>query len=157
MNGKRSDNHISTVAVLAVFLVLIFCVVTVLVSGAGVYRRIVRRTAASNAERVFGQYFFQKVQAAGSPDRVTTEPFGSGKALVIGETLGGGEYRTYLYTDGIKLREVFVPEGTVPEFGSGEEIMETGPLGFIVEDGLLTVASEKWTPLFINLTGGSAE
>ena len=153
MNTKESNNHISTIAVLAVFIILAFCVVSVLISGANIFKNIVNRTDGTYSERVVHQYIFNKVRSADSMDAVSVRPFGSGTALYIRENVEGKDYNTVIYSDNGSLKEIYASAGVDVDPAFGEEIMKTGDVRFELDDSLLKV-NISGQELYIDLSTG---
>lgn len=133
--GKK--NSISGIAALLVFAVFAVSILSVLMSGAGVYQRLSQRDQSAYQSRTGIQYMATKVRQAESIPGI--ESFGDGEALVLSQQIGGVVYLTRIYCHDGWLRELFsVANGQFsPE--AGEKILPMDAL-FLEQDGsLLTV------------------
>ena len=140
------------VFVLLLFCVFAVCVLSVLLTGAGAYRRLTERDRVSYDRRTAAQYIAEKVRQADTWDDVSVEE-------IDGET-----YLTRIYYHDGYIRELFCAADAEMEPGDGEQIIETcdlkispGPTGheIIAEmtDGtgettrlVLTLRCERGTP-----------
>lgn len=135
---------------LLVFLLFALCLLLVLLTGAGVYRGLVRRGEESYAARTTVQYIATRVRQAGD---VAVEEFGGCKALVFPETIDGERYLTRVYCHEGWLMELF-STGTAelsPE--DGERVLEAEDLLVQLEGNLLTVRTGEQT-LYLHLREG---
>lgn len=137
MRTKETANHISTIAVLIVFCILAFCVLYVLISGAGVYKSIVDRTENTFSERVLSQYIQNKIHSAGSADAISIEELDGTSMFCIEEEIDGEAYKTCIYSNEGYLQELFLMEGEEPDLSSGEKITSCAGICFHIENGLL--------------------
>lgn len=140
MREYRRGSPISALAALVVFCLFAAGVLSVLLSGAGVYRRLTQRDEQSYDRRTCVQVVATKVRQAPAPDSVSLSEFGQGPALVIREEVGGATYCTRLYCQDGWLMELFSPlEGDfAPE--DGEKLLPAQGLALTLEEGLLHVA-----------------
>ena len=135
---------------LLVFLLFALCLLLVLLTGAGVYRGLVRRGEERYAARTTVQYIATRVRQAGD---VAVEEFGGCKALVFPETIDGERYLTRVYCHEGWLMELF-STGTAelsPE--DGERVLEAEDLLVQLEGNLLTVRTGEQT-LYLHLREG---
>ena len=135
---------------LLVFLLFALCLLLVLLTGAGVYRGLVRRGEERYAARTTVQYIATRVRQAGD---VAVEEFGGCKALVFPETIDGERYLTRVYCHEGWLMELF-STGTAelsPE--DGERVLEAEDLQVQLEGNLLTVRTGEQT-LYLHLREG---
>lgn len=139
MKKNAGKNSISTLGALMVFALFAACVLCVLLSGAGVYRRLVNGGQEHYARRTMTQYIATRVQQSKNGTYISTEPFGSGEALVIAEEIDGETYLTRIYSHEGWLKELFAHE--MGEFApeDGEKLLPAGALSCAIEQGLLTV------------------
>ena len=152
------------VFVLLLFCVFAVCVLSVLLTGAGAYRRLTERDRVSYYRRTAAQYIAEKVRQADTWNDVSVEDFGGRDALVLAEEIDGETYLTRIYYHDGYIRELFCAADAEMEPGDGEQIIETcdlkispGPTGheIIAEmtDGtgettrlVLTLRCERGTP-----------
>ena len=112
------------VFVLLLFCVFAVCVLSVLLTGAGAYRRLTERDRVSYDRRTAAQYIAEKVRQADTWNDVSVEDFGGRDALVLAEEIDGEWYETLIYYYDGYLRELFTSASgeMLPE--DGEKIME---------------------------------
>lgn len=135
---------------LLVFLLFALCVLLVLLTGAGVYRGLVRRGEESFAQRTTVQYLATRVRQART---VTVQDFHGCKALVIPETIDGDTYLTRVYCHDGWLWELFSTDTADLSPEDGERVLEAEDLQFHLEGTLLTVYAGEQT-LYLHLQGG---
>lgn len=122
---------------LLLFGVFAACLLAVLLTGAGAYRRLTYRDEEIYRRRTCIQYVMARVHQAERPEAVTIEFFGDGDALAISDR-DGCVTRVYCY-DGY-LMELYAEENSGLNPEDGEKIMETGGFVLSVEDGMLCAA-----------------
>lgn len=159
MMNRSSKQHLSGVFPLLLFAVLAACVLTVLMTGAGLYRRLTGRDSDAQVLRTAGQYIAVKVRQTETPDAVSVGDFGGENALIIAQELEGETYLTRVYCYDGWLRELFSADesGMSPE--DGEKLLEMDSLAFTEEDGLLTVGltdGENSRTLLLHLREGES-
>ena len=139
MKKRTRTNSISGLAALAVFCVFAVGLLSVLLGGADVYRRLTQRDREAYDSRTCMQFVATKVRQASAPGCVVLSEFGDGPALVISEEHDGSAYWTRVYCHDGWLMELFTSAGAdfAPE--DGEKILEIRSLDFRLESGLLTV------------------
>ena len=141
MNRKNnSKNSISGLATLLMFGIFAVCIMSVLLTGAGAYKRLTQRDQASFSARTCSQYIVTKVRQASSPDAVSVESFDGYDCLVFAEDIDGWTYITRVYCYEGWLCELFTAEdgGFLPE--DGEKVVEAQDLKVCSADGLIHVS-----------------
>lgn len=135
---KRQFKAESLLALL-LFAVFSACVLLVLLFGAGAYQRLSDRSQVTYDYRTASQYLATRLRQAEGEIRILDD--GSTQGLTLCSTIGGQEYRTYIYCWDGWLRELFADSGLEfsPEFGeplfNAEELrVRRGP-----EDGILAM------------------
>lgn len=153
--GARLHTKIEGLAALLLLGVFAVCVLAVLLTGAGAYRRLVDRDQAAYARRTCAQYLTTRVRQADALDHVEIRSFGDGDALCLFEE-GGYVSRVYCY-DGW-LMELYASEEADLAPEDGERLLETGDLRMSLENGLLelTVVSPdgEAETLYLSLRSG---
>ena len=141
-NDLRSLSTLASLGLLAVFAVLIL---SVLLGGAGAYRRLTQQGQQQFDSRTCVQYIATKVRQA--PQGVEADTFGNSAALVIPQTYGDTHYLTRIYCHDGWLMELFTAASGdfAPE--DGERLMPAKALSLSLEEGLLKV-------LILEDTGG---
>jgi len=107
MRERSNRQSITTLAALLLLGVFGVSILSVLLTGAGTYRRLVQRHQLSYDRRTCAQYVAARVRQAPSPDAVTLSRFGSSDALVIREDVDGTVYLTRVYCHDGWLMELF--------------------------------------------------
>lgn len=133
-SGKRSISGLTALVLLAVFAA---GVLSVLLTGASVYERLVRSSAVTGNSRTCTQYLAAKVRQAEAPDCISLSEFGQGDALLICEDIEGAQFQTRIYCLDGWLMELFTAAdaGLAPE--DGEKILPAHSLVADLEEGLL--------------------
>lgn len=146
MERKTAKSHMDGVFVLLLTGVFAVCILLVLLSGGGSYRRLTQRDAAAYDRRICCDYVAAKVRHADRADAVWVGDFSGtparqGDTLLLSEELNGTVYWTRVYWYDGWVRELFssAEESFSPE--DGEAVLEAESLDFTLEDGLLTVAA----------------
>lgn len=141
---KRQEEKKDREALLALVLLGVFavCVLTVLLTGARGYSRLVRRDEAAYQRRTAVQYIATKARQADGAGEISLTPFGDGDAL----TLDTGEwYVTRIYYHDGYLMELYTDPALGLEPKDGERVLALSGLSFRLEDGMLEVACEDET------------
>lgn len=154
---RHDRNALLTLLLFGVFSV---SVLGVLLSGAGVYRQLIRRDGQDYERRSAAQYVAMRLhQSAGD---LSVSPFGEGQALELWEQIGEERYVTRVYCSGGHLRELFsrADVRVLPE--DGQTVLPAEKMTFSLEEDLLTVrlthASGETQELLLALrAGGEAE
>ena len=142
MKERRGKKSISGIAALLLLAVFAAGILSVLLAGAGVYRRVSEQSAGSYDLRTCAQYLAGKVRQA--PGAVTCTAFGDGESLLIREEIGGEAYWTRIYCHDGWLMELFTAADAALAPEAGEKILPIrrlevsdagGSLRFSVTDG----------------------
>ena len=161
MRHHRTQKHqIDGLIALVLFGVFAACILSVLLTGADVYRRLTARDQAAYDRRTCAQYVATKVRQAQAGGMVRVDDFDGVDAISFAEDIEGEIYITQVYCWDGWLRESFTFEGAdfFPE--DGEKIIEAQAMDLELEDGLLTVdltdGSGAETHLVLSLRGEGA-
>ena len=139
MKKSETKTHIESLLVLVLFGVFAICILSVLLTGAGTYKRLVDRQQASYEERTVPQYIATKVRQADMAGTVSIGDFCGVEALELIE-LPAREYVTRIYCYDGYLRELFSTATGSFEPETGEKILEAQQVDFVLEDNQLSVA-----------------
>ncbi len=158
MRERTSKVHIHSLLALLLFAVFAVGVLSVLTTGAGVYRRLVERDDSAYTGRTAERYLSAKVRQAPAGGAVSLEELDGCQALTIREELAGEVYLTQIYCHDGHLRELFHMEGSGLGAGDGEIILPMAALEGDEENGLLRVrvtgTDGEERELFFALAGG---
>lgn len=138
MRNSQPKHHMDGLLVLLLFGVFAVSVLSVLLTGARVYRTLNDRDQTSYDRRTAVQFLSTKVRQA--PGTVSVVPFGGVDALVLEEEIEGETYLTRLYCHDGSLRELFTNAADSFEPQDGEVILPAQAMELELEDGLLSVA-----------------
>ena len=158
MRRFKSKHYMEGLLVLLLFGVFAVSILSVLLSGAGVYRRLVERDDASYDRRTAIHYVATRVRQADRAGSVSVRSFEGCPALILSEEIEGEVYETRIYHYDGYLRELFVSaEGDfLPE--DGEKVLPSGSfLVAAVEPGLqIRILTEDgcWQELRLALRSG---
>ena len=136
MKKKMTGYHMDGLIALLLFGVFAACLLAVLLTGAGAYKRLNTRNEEAYSRRTCMQYVANRVHQAPRPADVAVEPFGDGDALTIVDQ-DDCITRVYYY-DGY-LMELYNSAAFALNPEDGERIMEIGGLDLSLEDGMVTV------------------
>lgn len=151
---KETNVQTEKVLTLILFTVLAVCMILVLLTGAGVYKRLTTRGQETYEKRTVPLYIATKVRQADSVDAVATEHSGGVDVLLLKEWIDGACYITRIYCYEGYVRELFAAEEVVFDPMAGEMIAKASEVRFFLEDGCLhvTVTGEDKTSLKQMLT-----
>lgn len=136
MKKKWTGHHLDGLIALLLFGVFAACLLAVLLTGAGAYRRLTQRDEQMYSRRTIVQYIATRVRQAKNPSDVELKPFGRGEALTIADRNG---FVTRVYFHDGYLMELYTEEDSILNPQDGEKIMETGDLTMSMEDGMLRI------------------
>lgn len=148
MRHRTNKHKLDGLIALVLFGVFAACVLSVLLTGADVYRRLTERDREAYSRRTCVQYVATKVRQARSGSDIRVDNFDGVDRVSLVEEIEGDKYVTMVYCFDGYLRELFTfddPEGEVFFPEDGEKIIEAQDMTASLDDGLLTV----------NITDGS--
>ena len=118
-------------------------ILSVLLSGAGVYRRVTLRDEGAYDRRTCVQYLATRVRQTPSARAITVTKFGDGDCLLITEEMDGAEYLTRVYCHEGWLMELFSPAGLSFAPEDGARLFPLAALVVEREAGLLRMTAEE--------------
>lgn len=139
MKNKTNKSSIEGLLVLLLFGIFAVCIMMVLLTGAGAYKRLVQQGQSSYTTRTVPHYLATKVRQADESGAISIGKLGEVETLEITETIGSAEYVTRIYCYGGYIRELF--SGKEGSFGpgDGEPIMEAEKMALSLKDGQLII------------------
>ena len=140
MKNNNMERSVSTLAALLMFALFAVGILSVLLSGAGVYQRLTQRDQISYDSRTCTQYIATKLRQVPAPGAVAVADFGDGDALVIRETINQEEYLTRIYCHDGWLMELFTGTGGGFSPEDGEKILPLDGMSVEREGSLLTIS-----------------
>ena len=163
MKTGQSKRKVDNLMVLLLFGVFAVCILSVLLTGADVYRKLSARDQISYDQRTASQYLATRVRQADRLGDVSIRSFDGQDTLVFTEEIDDSIYETQVYCYDGYLRELFVAaDGDfMPE--DGEKVLAAQNLS-IWQDGQilnleLTTPSGELQTLYLYLRSrkGAAE
>lgn len=136
MKNSGNKTQIEGLVVLVLFGLFAICIMGVLLTGAGAYKRLVNRQQEAYAERTVPGYITTKIRQADAEDTVRLAEFCGVEALEIAEAEG---YITRIYCYGGYLRELFSASEGAFEPEDGQKILEAEQISFSMTNGCLEV------------------
>lgn len=149
MNEKHTK--LSELLTLLVFTVFAICVLLVLLTGARVYRGLVRRGEESYALRTAARYVTTRVRQAES---VSVGQFEGFPCLMLGEEAEGERYLTRVYCYDGFLRELYAEEDAPLSPEDGEALLPLEHLTLSLSGGVLVAELGDLTTLTLYVRQG---
>lgn len=142
--GKK-DRQPQAVFSMALFVLMLACVLALTVFGARVYEALTVSRSRNQAARASLAYLAARLRAADESGAVCVRRTEQGDLLILGEPQDntGYETRIYLY-DGFLLEE-YSAAGSGPAPESAQQIAETDLFAVEVEEALVRVTTEQGT------------
>jgi len=139
MRQNRDKQHIGNLAALLLFALFAACILSVLLTGAGTYRRIAQRDEQAYTHRTAAQYISNRVRQAESPSSLTAEDFCGIPSLTLRQDLGGITLLTRVYCHEGWLCELYYLDGSPLTPADGEKILPLEELSVLSETETLQV------------------
>lgn len=136
---RSRKRDLSGLIALVLFGVFAVCILSVLLTGADVYRGLTARDQGTYARRTSAQYVATKVRQAYSGDAVEVADFGGTDALFLTEEIEGEPYVTRIYCYDGWLRELFTAENAEFDPEDGEMVCEAQEMELSMVDDLLRI------------------
>ena len=135
MKQETKERSISALGALVLLLVFSVGILSAILGGAGVYRRLDRQNREAADRRTAALYLTNKVRQAPGP--VETARFGDCQALLIYETAESGRFVTRIYCHEGWLMELFSAEDGEFSPEDGEKVLPLAGLSVDLTEGLL--------------------
>lgn len=137
---KETNIQTGKVLTLVLFAVLAVCMILVLLTGTGVYKRLTVRGQESYETRTVPLYIATKVRQGDCAGGVATERNEGMDVLRLNDRIDGACYVTRIYCYEGYVREWFAAEAVAFDPAAGEKIAPAGSVSFSLDDGSLHVA-----------------
>ena len=158
---KERKHYIGGLLALLLLCVFAACVLSVLLAGAGTYRKLTARDRASYDSRTATQYLATRIRQADRQGAVSVRTFEGRDALVLTEEIDGELYETCIYYCDGYLRELFTAAGADLAPEDGEKILPAGSFLAYADDPAegqlrlrIQVANGDWEELTLLLRAG---
>ena len=142
MTEKRRQRGIHALPPLVLVGVFAACILSVLLTGAGVYRDLTQRGRDAAAQRTAGQYLATRVHQWDTAGAVEVGAFAGASALLLHEEIDGEAYVTRIYYWDGYIRELFTLAGGEFSPEDGEAVLAAGGLTFSAGGTPDTIAAE---------------
>lgn len=139
MREKSKEFQINGILVLVLFGVFSVCILSVLLTGAGAYKRLTERGQNTYTLRTVPQYVTTRVRQADVAGGICVGEFEGRDALELKEEIDGKSYVTRIYCYDGYVRELFSESSVFLPPSAGECIMEAEELYFDLRDNFLSV------------------
>ena len=106
LEGKRS-HVIDTLFVICLLFLFIICAVTVIIIGAGVYKKNVEAMSGNYSHRISCAYISEKIRQSEEKGRVFVDNIFGQNTLVMQDETDGVLYNTYIYNHDGYLMELY--------------------------------------------------
>ena len=142
-NSKKSN--LTALAPLLIFLIFTICILTVLLTGADIYKKISIRDQNSFQRRTTTQYITTRLRQSDAEEMVFVGDFNAedmenaGDTLFLKEEINGRTFFTRIYCHEGYLCELFSEAGLENSKQYGEKILKVNALHFTIRDNLLYV------------------
>lgn len=137
MKQEKNERNITTLAALVLLLVFSLGILSVLLGGAGIYKRLHQR--GQEWENIRNAVMLVTNKLRQRPAEVAVEVFGDGAALLLWEQNGQDEYLTRIYCYDGWLRELFTSADGDFSPEDGEKLLPMAAMELELADGFLTV------------------
>lgn len=139
MKKERKEEKISALMALLLFAVFAVCIMFVLLTGAKVYQRLVRRDQENYDSRTAVSYMAAKVRQSDSTGCLSVKDIDGTRMLVITEEIEGTVYETRIYHYAGYICELFTVAESSSSLADGIRVLEAQALWVDVQDGDICV------------------
>ena len=136
---KEQKHSIEVVFTMVTFLVYAMVLLMFVSLGATVYRSVTQQMELHQTQRTAENYLREKVRQNDRTGDVSIGEIEGVPALQIGQTVGGKEYVTYIFTEGGSLKELLVSAEKKAKMSDGTVLLSMEAVSFTEEQGCLTV------------------
>ena len=150
LEGKRT-HVIDTLFVLCLLFLFIISAITVIIIGAGVYKKNVSAMSGNYSHRIACAYISEKIRQSDVKGRIFTEELFGQTTLVMQDEVDGVLYNTYIYNHDGYLRELYARSDLKEMFPqSGQKILEISSFD-------ITELNESCFKIQVTLDDGTVE
>lgn len=157
MKQKNDFHSFSTLASLGILAVFALLILSVLLGGAGAYKRLTEQGKRQFDSRTCIQYIATKIRQA--PEGVLVDTFGQSDALLIPQTYGEDRYVTRVYCYDGWLMELFTSRSGEFSPEDGERLLPAQKISLQQEGTMLTIriTEEAENALLLDLRTGEVQ
>lgn len=145
MNTLTPKKRAHSLVPLLVLVLFSACIVTVLLTGADLYKKLVQRDQQSFQQRTTVQYLTTRIRQNDRRDGIfvgsfsARETHGIGDTLYLQEEINGRTYYTRIYCHEGSLQELFTQADLNVSPGDGQDILALDQISFTLQNGFLTI------------------
>ena len=145
MKEKSKKSNLTALAPLLIFLIFTICILTVLLTGADIYKKISLRDQNSFQRRTTVQYLTTRIRQSDTEGMVFVGDFNAedmgdtGDTLFLKEEINGRTFFTRIYCHEGYLYELFSEAGLETSKQYGEKILKVNALNFTIRGNLLYI------------------
>ena len=136
---KEQKHSIEVIFTMVTFLMYAMALLMFVSLGATVYRSVTQQMELHQTQRTAENYLREKVRQNDRAGDVSIGEIEGVPALQIGQTVGGKEYVTYIFTEGGSLKELLVSAEKKAKMSDGTVLLSMEEVSFAEEQGCLTV------------------
>ena len=136
---KEQKHSIEVIFTMVTFLTYAMALLMFVSLGATVYRSVTQQMELHQTQRTAENYLREKVRQNDRTGDVSIGEIEGVPALQIGQTVGGKEYVTYIFTEGGNLKELRVSAEKEAKMSDGTVLLSMEEVSFAEEQGCLTV------------------
>lgn len=157
-NRLRAGKSISSFFCTALFLLFVFCMMFVMITGANAYRNIVDRGEQSFYGRTGVSYIANKVRQFDMKDTVSIKNMNGRQILELRQALGDKSYHTLIYWMDGEIKELYKAVDDELPLDAGIGVVKAEGVEFrMVKDDLMEIlveGSDNIQSLFVYIRSG---
>lgn len=130
---------------LALFVLMLGCVLVLALFGAQVYGALTVSQNRNKAVRASLSYVAARLRAADEVQAISVEPGPQGDALILSDAGEDTGYETRIYVYDGQLMEEYAAEESSFDPAAAQPVARTGAFTVTMDDGLVTVTTDQGT------------
>lgn len=142
---NKSNRQIQALFSMALFILMLGCVLALTVFGAQVYRALTDSQARNQSARASLDYLAARLRAADEKGAVRVEHGEEGDRLILAEEQDDTGYETRIYLDDGVLKEEYVAVGSPSDPDSAQQVARTDAFYVEMEGALVSVTTGEGT------------
>lgn len=142
---NKKDRQPQAVFSLALFVLMLGCVLALTMFGARVYRALTDSQARNQTARASLTYVAARLHAADERNGVRIEHGAQGDVLILGEELDNTGYETRIYLHEGMLLEDYCAVGSESDPDFAQRVAQTDSFTITVEGNLISVTTGEGT------------
>lgn len=156
MHNKQKRHLNSAPFSLALFVLMLGCVLILAMFGARVYRALTENQSRNNAVRASLSYVAARLRTADQTGAVSVEPGPQGDALVLADAGEDTGYETRIYVYDGQLMEEYAASESSFDSAAAQAVARTDTFTVTMDGGLVSVTTDQGS-IRVYLHTGEAE